>query len=72
MNEDSKLDEAEYFLRRITETATRHPTVTRYELSACLSAARSALQYARKEAQDKDSQPWDDGAVSTADPSWNF
>jgi hypothetical protein len=49
MNEDAKLEEARYFLRRMAEEVA-DPDIFRYHVSAFLSAARSACQYAHKEA----------------------
>jgi hypothetical protein len=72
MHEDLKLDEANYFLLRLTETSKRDPTGTRHELSAFLSAARSALQYAYEEAKARGYLPWYETAVSTADPVVKF
>jgi hypothetical protein len=51
MHEQDKLGEAQYFLDRLPQLP--EPNSFRYELSAFLSAARSALQYARKEAKTK-------------------
>ena len=72
MHEDSKIEEAEYFLLRIALVAPRDPTATRFELSALITAARSALQYAREEAIAKPGgQAWYDSAVA-ADPVVSF
>lgn len=63
MNEDSKMQEAEYFLHGIAKVAS-DPNATRFELSAFLSAARSVLQYALEEAKRKPGgQAWYDDAV---------
>ena len=63
MHEDSKMQEAEYFLQRIAKAAN-DPNATRFELSAFLSAARSVLQYALEEAKGKQGgQTWYDNAV---------
>jgi len=72
MNEDVKLAEAEYFLRGVTREATRNPTSTRHELSAFLTAARSALQFALTEAVAQGSQSWYDSAIAAADPVVDF
>jgi hypothetical protein len=72
MHEDLKIEEADYFLRRIAETSKRDQAATRHELSAFLSAARSALQYAYKEAKFRGSLLWYETAVSTADPVVEF
>lgn len=64
MHEDSKIREAEHFLCEIS-TATAQPDKTRFCASAFLSAARSALQYALKEAKTRPGgQAWYDGAVA--------
>jgi hypothetical protein len=52
MHEQIKLDEAKHFLTGII-AAVDDPTSFRFELSAFLSAARSVLQYACKEAKTK-------------------
>jgi hypothetical protein len=52
MHEQAKIAEAEYFLSRMRGELDQ-PEPFRYDLSAFLSAARSALQYARKEAGTK-------------------
>jgi hypothetical protein len=51
MHEQDKLDEAQYFLDRLGQLP--EPDSFRHELSAFLSAARSALQYALEEAKTK-------------------
>lgn len=72
MNEDLKIAEADYFLQRLTRTAPRDPVATRFETSAFLSAARSALQYAHDEAISKTGgQAWYDAAVGI-DPVVKF
>jgi hypothetical protein len=50
MHEDLKIAEAQHFLQELIRSAPRDPAVTRYSVSAFLSAARSALQYALEEA----------------------
>ena len=60
MNEDHKLEEARYFLAKLA-----HPELElrefAFELSAFLTAARSAFQYALKEVQPKPGgQDWYD------------
>ncbi len=74
MNEKAKLEEAKYFLRQMQLTAkdghALHPLT--WQLSAFLSAARSALQYALEEAKTKNGgRAWYDGAVA-ADPVIRF
>jgi hypothetical protein len=51
MHEDFKIHEADHFLTQLREAGSRQ--TFRFELSAFLSAARSALQYALKEAKAK-------------------
>lgn len=52
MNENKKIQEAEYFLSKISETINeRH--LFNFNLSAFLSATRSVLQYALKEASSR-------------------
>src|SRR5271166_4284403 len=59
MHEYEKLEEARHFLERMRQAA--EPKAFQYELSAFLSAARSALQYALKEATTKTGgQKWYD------------
>jgi hypothetical protein len=71
MHEDSKIEEAEYFLTGIANAAN-DPTATRYQASAFLTAARSVLQYAREEAMVKaGGQQWYDNAV-VRDPVVKF
>lgn len=52
MNEKEKLNEAEYFLSRM-KTDTEDPAAFKYDLSACVSSARSVMQYALDEAKNK-------------------
>lgn len=52
MHEAAKLDEAEYFLKRMASVAEDRNAHT-YNLSAFLSAARSVLQFALEEAESK-------------------
>jgi len=52
MHETKKLDEANYFYSRMMEEQKNRNTFI-YNLSAFLSAARSVLQYALKEAEHK-------------------
>lgn len=60
MHEQAKLNETEYFLRGM-QREKNEPDHFRYELSAFLSAARSVLQYACKEAESKQGgQKWYD------------
>jgi len=63
MHEQDKLDEAQHFLERMAQSP--EPKTFRFELSAFLSAARSALQYALEEAKSKaGGQRWYDEQVS--------
>ena len=72
MHEESKIAEAEYFLQELLRSAPRNPAVTRFNLSAFLSAARSVLQYAFKEAgQTEAGKSWYDAAVNV-DPVVRF
>lgn len=52
MHEREKLDEAQYFLSRM-DGEQNEREMFRHDLSAFLAAARSVLQYARKEAESK-------------------
>lgn len=71
MHERDKLAEAEHFLCRMrAEVAQRR--AFRHELSAFLSASRSVLQYALKEAKGKDGgQGWHDEHMA-ADAVFGF
>ena len=62
MHEKDKLDEARYFLGHLKELP--EPRSFRFELSAFLTAARTALQYAREEAQAKGVRTWYDTHVA--------
>jgi hypothetical protein len=63
MHEESKVAEADYFLKGIAG-AVDDPNATRYQASAFLTAARSVLQYAREEAMTRaGGQQWYDDAV---------
>lgn len=65
MHEQDKIDEAAHFLARINGADI---STIQFEVSAFLSAARSALQYAHKEASGKPGgQAWYDRSVTTAD-----
>ena len=66
MYEESKLNEARYFYSRmVSETDNRQNLL--FDLSAFLSAARSVLQYALKEAQNKSGgQQWYDNQVASS------
>jgi hypothetical protein len=71
MHERCKLTEARYFMQRMLAEHD-DPTSFRHELSAFLGAARSVLQYARKEAKGKpEVQEWYDQAVK-AEPLLAF
>lgn len=66
-----KLMEARYFLARMHEQHD-NPTSFRFELSAFLGAARSALQYSLKEAQARSGgRQWYDQAIAR-DPLLTF
>lgn len=70
MHEDFKIQEAEYHLSRMQETAGQESF--RFELSAFLSSARSVLQYALKEAETRTGgQAWYDREVGV-DPIVRF
>lgn len=63
MNENKKIQEAEYFLSKMSETINERESFN-FNLSAFLSAARSVLQYALKEAYCRlNGQSWYDSAV---------
>ena len=65
MHESEKLEEARHFLARMRRATG--PKAFQYELSAFLSAARSALQYALNEALSKTGgRNWYDAAASSA------
>jgi hypothetical protein len=71
MHEEPKIAEADYFLNGIAGSAD-DPNATRYQASAFLTAARSALQYAREEAMTRaGGQQWYDNAV-VRDPVVKF
>jgi hypothetical protein len=64
MNENQKLAEAQYFLSHLGACAL-NPDAFTFELSAFLSAARSVLQYACKEAKPKQGgQAWYDAHIN--------
>ncbi|MEX2286161.1 MAG: hypothetical protein WD648_03665 [Planctomycetaceae bacterium] len=73
MHEDHKLKEGWYFLSEM-HAKLRDPHAFVHCLSAFLSAARSAAQYALKEAKTKpNGQAWYDGAVqATKRPLMSF
>lgn len=63
MYEQMKIDEASYFLGRMND-CRNNPKTFCFELSAFLSAARSILQYALKEAETQSKgQAWYDSHV---------
>ena len=63
MNEDHKIEEAQYFLNRLTDPQLEIREFS-FELSAFLTAARSVLQYSLKEAEQKSGgKPWYDNEV---------
>lgn len=64
MNENTKIQEAEYFLSRMSENNER--PFFNYNLSAFLTAARSVLQYALKESETKpNGKSWYDSAIQS-------
>ena len=66
MNEDHKIEEAQYFLAKLANPERKLREFS-FELSAFLTAARSALQYALEEARTKPGgQAWYDGQVGTS------
>lgn len=65
MHEQEKMDEARYFYGQIQQHLDDRDAF-KYNLSAFLSAARSVLQYALKEAERKTGgQAWYDGQVTS-------
>ena len=71
MHEQAKINEAKYFLAQMTAVVTER-TAFNYNLSAFLAAARSALQYALKEAKPKrGGQAWYDAQIA-AKPAVKF
>jgi hypothetical protein len=65
MYEQYKIDEGRHFLSKLAASVEK-PQEFAFELSAFLSAARSALQYVLKEAKTKQGgQAWYDGKVNT-------
>jgi hypothetical protein len=66
MHEREKLGEARYFLGRLRQAQDTHDAVAfKSDLSAFLSAGRSVLQYAHKEAKAKGRQQWYDAMVGS-------
>ena len=66
MYEESKLKEAWYFYSRMVSEPDNRDNLL-FDLSAFLSAARSVLQYALKEAQTKsDGQQWYDKHITSS------
>lgn len=66
MNEDHKIEEAQYFVNRLSEPQLEIREFS-FELSAFLTAARSALQYALEEARLKTGgQTWYEHQVKAA------
>ena len=66
MNEDHKIEEAQYFFARLANPELELREFS-FELSAFLTAARSALQYALEEARPKSGgQAWYDGQVGAS------
>lgn len=71
MNKKAKIKEAKYFLTRMKEEHDNRESFD-FNLSAFLSAARSVLQYVRKEAKaKKGGQQWHDNWIS-ANPILKF
>jgi hypothetical protein len=65
VNEQRKLDEAHYFLKRMGAVLD-NPVSFGFEVSAFLSAARTVLQYAHAEAKTKSGgQQWYDAGTKT-------
>lgn len=65
MYESDKLEEAEYFLKQMSSVSADHKA-HKYNLSAFLSASRSVLQFACKEAKTKPAgQAWYDTQVTS-------
>lgn len=65
MYETEKLDEAEYFLQQMVRNKDEQ-NAFKYNLSAFLSASRSVLQFASKEAQGRaGGQSWYDSSVAS-------
>ena len=65
MNERDKLDEAQYFYGQMLDSLS-DVRVFRYNFSAFLTAARSAMQYALCEATKAGHQDWYDDQVATS------
>jgi hypothetical protein len=66
VNEKEKLEEARYFYSRM-QAEVNDPKAYQYNLSAFLSAARSVLQYAEKEAKNKSGgQAWYNTRISNS------
>lgn len=64
MHEREKLEEAKFFLQRM-EGSAAVPEEFKYHLSAFLTAARTVLQYAFREAEAKaDGRAWYEGLVT--------
>jgi hypothetical protein len=67
VNEDHKIEEAQYFLNRLSDPHLEIREFS-FELSAFLTAARSALQYALEEARLKPGgQAWYESQVKAAE-----
>lgn len=66
MNEDHKIEEAQYFLAKLVNPELELREFS-FELSAFLTAARSVIQYALEEARSKPGgQAWYDGQVGAS------
>jgi len=66
VNEDHKIEEAQYFLTKLANPELELREFS-FELSAFLTAARSALQYALEEARSKSGgQAWDDTQIGAS------
>src|SRR5437773_2013534 len=71
MRELQKIGEANYFLGRMIEESHAYPGFP-YNVSAFLTASRSALQYMLKEAEQKaGGQRWYEGCINS-DPALPF
>ena len=70
MHERDKLDEAKYFLSQVIDSRD-NPTIFKFNLSAFLTAARSVLQYAHREASDGAAKAWYESSIA-GDPLLQF
>ena len=66
MHEKDKLEEAKYFFSKM-QSDKEDPVAFKHNLSACLSSARSVMQYALDEAKNKTGgQKWYDGWMKSS------